>query len=560
MVMLAAVIDASALEADFEFQIADAVRSADVEHDERTRALADAFQYYEGHNSGDRHFGPMIEFTGGTQVPPPLEDASGATLAVWEDTARLVTSPMASARLHDLLFEVRHGKVGDHATSAIRAYLARGAAGSELEQDRCLLRALELARKTANTDLAERVLTEMAAAVRRALAPPAQHGTSGRLLEALAADRDAPAELDELLDAALTCGPDPDSAEHLLLLKRRRCSGDEPAVIERRVVQLWFDAASRERGPVRVMHLERAAERARKYGHRDLLDEVTIELQKTTIEDHGLERFGMLAQLPPGAVEHLMAHFVDQPSTWLEAASLIYMGGPPSGDVDQNRAAAKQSAHNSISASIPKVKLGGDGLPRWTARTDDDMAESRLVDIETRAIGARAPLMAEVVLRLRTKLGPLRPESFDNSGQYQPHLTVGDLAAIGRALDHYGAHDWEASACIALPRVESLIRNLLLAAGNPIYRTQRASTPGQYPGLGALLASAQEVGLDESWCRFIRTFLSSGAGLNYRNEMSHGFVYQPGRAEAAMIFLCLLAICSLTLGTTESAETGESSG
>lgn len=116
-------------------------------------------------------------------------------------------------------------------------------------------------------------------------------------------------------------------------------------------------------------------------------------------------------------------------------------------------------------------------------------------------------------------------ELFESVAAHEEHVGGAPLADLGEhaepELGPLAAGDFEAAAAIAVPRIEAAVRSLLLAAGHPLYRTQRAKAPGQYPGLGALLSSAPEVGLDESWLRFLSTFLTSGPGLNFRNELAH---------------------------------------
>jgi Domain of unknown function (DUF4209) len=107
---------------------------------------------------------------------------------------------------------------------------------------------------------------------------------------------------------------------------------------------------------------------------------------------------------------------------------------------------------------------------------------------------------------------------------------------------------------VASPRVETLIRNLVLALGLPVYRVQREKTPGQYPGLGVLLDGLAKAGLDSSWHRFLRTFLASPSGLNYRNELAHGFVDEVDRTYAALVLVAVLYLATLSLSLDPPME------
>jgi len=84
------------------------------------------------------------------------------------------------------------------------------------------------------------------------------------------------------------------------------------------------------------------------------------------------------------------------------------------------------------------------------------------------------------------------------------------------------------------------VRELVLAAGSPVYRTQRANAPGQYPGLGALLPELRTRGVDESWVRYLNALLASPMGDNARNELLHGFWDEPSETLAALVLVGVL--------------------
>ncbi len=76
-----------------------------------------------------------------------------------------------------------------------------------------------------------------------------------------------------------------------------------------------------------------------------------------------------------------------------------------------------------------------------------------------------------------------------------------------------------------MPRIETLVRNLVLRSDRGIYRLHNEQKPGQYPGIGNLLEILQEeYALPESVIRFLAVVLRHLAGLNLRNLMLHGFV------------------------------------
>jgi hypothetical protein len=89
----------------------------------------------------------------------------------------------------------------------------------------------------------------------------------------------------------------------------------------------------------------------------------------------------------------------------------------------------------------------------------------------------------------------------------------------------------------------------------PLYRTQREKSPGQYPGLGALLPELHRAGLDESWYRFLHTYFASVAGTNIRNELLHGFIDEIGEPASALILTAALYLAvGVELGNRTTSE------
>ena len=64
-----------------------------------------------------------------------------------------------------------------------------------------------------------------------------------------------------------------------------------------------------------------------------------------------------------------------------------------------------------------------------------------------------------------------------------------------------------------------------------------------------------ERGLDESWYRFLRTFLSAPNGWNFRNEALHGFVDDIGWPGAGLVLIAVLYL-TLLRPHRESDEAG----
>lgn len=97
-----------------------------------------------------------------------------------------------------------------------------------------------------------------------------------------------------------------------------------------------------------------------------------------------------------------------------------------------------------------------------------------------------------------------------------------------------------------MPRIETLVRNLVLRTDRGIYRLQVEHKPGQYPGLGNLLPILEDdYALPESVARFLSAVLRHPGGLNVRNLMLHGYVDDPGVGGAALLLHTALGIATI---------------
>lgn len=184
-------------------------------------------------------------------------------------------------------------------------------------------------------------------------------------------------------------------------------------------------------------------------------------------------------------------------------------------------------------------------MPRYTLATEEEKREQRLVDQEMFKTQVFAIFVAEALNRIWAKWGPLNREDLAAFLGRRSHVEPPLADALARDFLRFFQGDHEGASFTAIPRIEALTRAIVLAIPLPIYRTQRAQTPGQYPGLGVLLPELRRVGLDEPWYRFLYGFFANPRGHNTRNEVLHGFVYEPSETQAA---LSLIGALYLSVG------------
>lgn len=556
LIELARLADAAAAEHEWEHHIVEAVVGDQREDDLRQR-LAEAFRFHalDKTKKGER-FGPMFTFEGGGTVPAPSADIPDDTCAAWEAAAEHAAHPRVRARLHDLLFERKWGNVGSHAAGAVEAYLEDCEHIDPPSQRSVdgLRRAYQLARAIRRDDLAECAVAEVLRAAAASINDPdPKPGVALRLIEVLVDARCPDRAVDELLDDARSRYSDAWNFESVVKLQRRRAADDDARkALDRELVERWLEEAERVDPLVALMHREKAAKLARQRGLPDLADQAVTAMQAAGPPELARIEVEVPSSLSPEQIEEYIDSMVGD--SWWESVRRILAHGPPTGDVDRNRkTAAELAEEHPLQALLPKVRLGGDGLPRYTPRTEDDRLDDQLADIETMGLRWQGSLMAEALRRACINHDPSVEDVIDSLN------TVGcegaAAAAIERAIGRFAQGDYEGAAYTGIPLVERLCRELLLAIDAPLYRVQRERAPGQYPGLGALLPLLAERGLDESWYRFLRTFLSAPNGWNFRNEALHGFVDDVGSVGAGLV---LIAVLYLTLLYPEPTDDPQS--
>jgi hypothetical protein len=125
-------------------------------------------------------------------------------------------------------------------------------------------------------------------------------------------------------------------------------------------------------------------------------------------------------------------------------------------------------------------------------------------------------------------------------GCRDPQLARG----LARGFEHYFNGDYESCAAVVTPLFEAAARSLLRELDEGIYRVQVGNDPGGYVGLFVLLDELEKLALDESWAYFFRWLLLGPYGANLRNDIAHGFVFDPGPVYAALL---LRAVAVLVL-------------
>jgi hypothetical protein len=472
--------------------------------------------------------------------PPRIADVLPDVVALWRDVADRASHPAARARFHDLLFERRDGAGRERAVAAGTAYLtaARSCERADLDVAAFLVRAWDLARRVGAWELLANSYSEL---IKRADAEMSgRAGAPGVVLPMIAAVAAKPvrnqikqapetipdpAVVAQLLDTALATYKDGYLASQITSLMRART--DDPAAvaeIDRREVTAHLDEAEASSGMAKQLHLQEAISIARARGLMHLARHATAHLQAIPVKDLGLKRSSSSFRIPRDYIERFLYGFTASPG-WRDAMSYFIQTDCPLGDLERLRQEERDIAKVTVFSSLlPRTILGRDGLPRWTASSDEDRQAERLATCARIHAENQGRILAEGLQRMERRYGiPAEADlaaHLSQNGQTDPALAL----SLARGFRHYWAGDYEASVHVVVPKIETAARGLLRELDEGIYRLQVAKDPGQYPGLYVLLQELEKVALDESWTYFLRWLLLGPLGMNIRNEVAHGFV------------------------------------
>jgi len=506
-------------------------------------------------------FGPHLT-TDQFEYPLPLGEVPAEVALLWSDVAERSRGAASKARLHHLLFELRHGNVGDHGRAAAAAYLAVGiGTGGRILRLNCLHWSLDLSRRMKDGAAAELVHVPLISIALDSLAQRdnPEPGVALHAIEVLAADVPHHPQLPELLEKARAAYPDGRLTGETIRIQRSLVRGVDfrHTQLQREHVQAYLAQADLFPGLIRMVNLEEAAQLATSYGLTDLLKTAVAEMQGMSLDELGLNKLSFTVTMPAGALKAHVGRYTEQASL-AEALRLLVNDASPTGDIASNRTISTNTSKAAPAIDIFTVKhIGEDALSRYTATNDEERADEKLARTENLHMALAMDGFARIFDALMTKFTPTRDELIELIGA-EDHVSAGTATTIAKALEAFHATNYEEAATMTMPRIETLARARLAAAGELQFRIQQGHDRGQYPQLGGILR-ALELHLDESWYRFLKTFLVSQFGSNFRNELAHGFVEEVGGHQAALTIVAALHLALVPVPLAETATPAETS-
>lgn len=490
--------------------------------------------------------------------PRPIANAPADALQLWEAAAEMATAPAAIARLEDLLFVRRVGNGLQRARRAANSYLAvvDAAADFGMNEVDALLRAWTLARSVkevaVEADVRHRMAQISAAVMEEA--PGARPGVVLPLLRALAQGPvidPEPHDVDGLLTRAASVFRKGYLAGQIAADRRRRSAGD-PVLLEQitheEVAAYFAEADDSANAAVRMHHLNATARVATDRGLTDLAREASVQMQRIRPSELGMQHIRVESNLPRYVPESYIARFTHG-SSWRDGLAYFFASDVPSGELDQVRSIGS-SSRGTLASLFPTTLFGAGGLPRVTAADEKAHGMGQAASMCAQFYGKMFAVgLDHVVDRYGVPAFEELVDAILERGCRDPQLARG----LARGFEHYFKGDYESCAAVVIPKFEAAARSLLRELDEGIYRVQVGNDPGGYVGLYSLLGELEKLALDESWAYFFRWLLLGPYGANLRNDVAHGFVFDPGPVYAALLLraVSVLVLVADTLPADE---------
>ncbi|MFD9735684.1 hypothetical protein [Umezawaea sp. NPDC059074] len=494
---------------------------------------------------------------GPSMLPVALKDTSGDIRAAWLALAAEVTHPVARARFYDIVFILRlmsNSRLA--AERAARAYLDAVGGSQRLEaQATGLVRAWTLARSVGATAL-EQEVAEVMLGMAADLVECDDHPyvVSPLLCALIELPRRKSGgvidpRVDVVLDRALRAYPQVHVIKDFAAIVRKRAAGDAVRVeaANRWLIEAMLAEARAAAEPMIVRTLfHEAASVARQLGVADLEKVAVAGLQAAP----ALNWESTLHKIDiPGSLFDAYLPGFNKATGWREALRIWLHSDSPTGEYEGNLATTQQVQQHSLIRYLTTTVLFRDGdMPARTLSGDDAVFARDLVRTELHCLGTYGVFLANALNVIAARFGiPPREEleTFLRILGGDPTL----MNVLATALQLFWVAEYDAAVHLAVLKVESAARALLLEINEPVYRAAVGDAAGQFPGLGSLLQLLLDNGFDRDWERFLRTFLLSD-GSNVRNLVAHGFSHDIGALNAAV---ALRAMAVLALIAPEHA-------
>jgi hypothetical protein len=463
-----------------------------------------------------------------------LSEVTADQLEIWSAYADAVSNPFVRGRLHLLL------AAPERVPGLVRA-------------TECLRWAREFAQTFNQRDLRNRVTQDMIALAERVLDDPEdQPGIVDGLLEGLRAQRHDITDLAERA-ARRYSG---DVQVHMGFLKLLRQVAPEPrrTDIDTAIVNALLDAADADTGFRRHLLLTQAATEARNRGLSELRVRAEMALQLTDPASLLGTRLGGELSVPGEWFATGRAR-IDAATDLQDALWRTAHDVHPAMCDDPDDARA-----HSWLLRIPRSRINLAGPVQVTPPVDADDAWT--VRLQVLAISFLGHLTAYQFDCIHERFAPEEAELI-TALAHDGVLPPARAQTLAHAFGYFWLGELDAAACIALPQLEQILRQLL-RPHVPIVSPPKGKTPGTVEQLGGLIRRMPDAGFPADWSRALELLLvDPDRGMNLRNDICHGLTDNPPKHHVALILQAAVYLLSYAHGhrtLVPVAEPGRSCG
>ncbi len=270
-----------------------------------------------------------------------------------------------------------------------------------------------------------------------------------------------------------------------------------------------------------------------------MAEQAGTKMQAMQVQSLGTAVFRLPLVLTPAERELALAE-VDQAETLAEALwRIAAMPAPAGTDAVAEQAAKMLMTSAPLVASTARGGVNPAG-PVPIAPANSDGLENTKAIFRKFAVERAGLAYAEQLDRVRERFAPTVE---DLMGVLDcPELgTASRTMMLARAFAFYGTGtDDDASVRMAIPRVESLVKEILRSHGVPVLTVAQGATNGGVVQMGTLISNIGKIGFDEDRRHSFALTLTDGEhGLNVRNDVCHGLVDCPHCGRAVTIVALL---------------------
>ncbi|WP_331735913.1 DUF4209 domain-containing protein (plasmid) [Streptomyces xanthophaeus] len=483
--------------------------------------------------------------------PEKLTEVTADQLEVWSAYATAVNDPFVRGRLHHLLLAAGHGRKPDHIRGATAGYLDAVPLLLATPQrfpalvgaTECLHWAGELARTFNQADLCQRVADDTATLAERVLADAEdQPGIIASLLEGLRVQRYDITDLAER--AAHRYASDVHAHVDFLKLLREEAAPSRRTAINTAIVTALLDAADADTAFRRHDLLTRAATEARDQGLSELRVRAAMALQQTDPDSLGWTRLRRPVELPRGLFNWARAHIDDAP----DLRDALWRTAQDAHPAMREHADDAHAVEGLL--RIPRTRINTAGPIQVTPPIDAD--DNHAVELQVLAMDLLGHLTADQLDRIHERFAPDDAELI-TALAHDTVLPEPRARTLADAFGYFWLGELDAAACIALPQVEQILRQLLRSRV-PIVSVAKGKTPGTVDQLGGLIRNMSAAGYPADWSRALELLLvEPDRGMNLRNNICHGLIDTPPKHCVALILQAALYLLSYAHGHRTAA-------